>query len=196
MQKLHILVGRMAIAACLTAMPLALSAQTGSMSSGKQDNMAGNATASDKKFVTEAAQGGMAEVELGKLAAEKAASPKVKEFGQRMVDDHTKAGDELKGIASNKGIQIPDKLNAKDEMTKQRLSKLSGEQFDKAYMSDMVKDHTQDVADFQKESKTGNDPDVKAFASKTLPTLKDHLKHAKELAPTTTASGNSMGGQQ
>ncbi len=198
MQKLNILAGRVTLAACVTVLPLALIAQTGSMSSdsSNQGSMAGKATASDKKFVTDAAQGGMAEVELGQLATEKASSPDVKKFGQRMVDDHTKAGDELKGIASSKGIQVPDKLSAKDEMTKQRLSKLSGEQFDKAYMSDMVKDHTKDVADFQRESKSGMDPQVKEFAAKTLPTLQDHLKQAKELAPSKTASANHMGGQQ
>jgi putative membrane protein len=130
----------------------------------------------------------MAEVELGKLATEKASSEQVKKFGQRMVDDHTKAGDELKGIASNKGIQVPEKLSAKDQMTKERLSKLSGEQFDKAYMNDMVKDHTQDVADFKRESTSGTDSDVKEYASKTLPTLQDHLRQAKEVAPASTAS--------
>ena len=117
-----------------------------------------------------------------------------KKFGQRMVDDHTKAGDQLKEVASSKGISVPDKLSAKDEATKMRLSKLSGEQFDKAYMSDMVKDHTQDVADFRRESKSGMDPDVKNFASQTLPTLEDHLRKAKEIAPTTSAS-NKMGDQ-
>jgi putative membrane protein len=105
-----------------------------------------------------------------------------------MVDDHSKANDELKEIASSQGIQVPDKLSAKDEMTKERLSKLSGEQFDKAYMSDMVKDHTKDVADFQRESQSGKDPQVKEFASKTLPILQSHLKEAKQIAPTTTAA--------
>ncbi|MGA7929289.1 MAG: DUF4142 domain-containing protein, partial [Candidatus Sulfotelmatobacter sp.] len=132
-------------------------------------------SASDKKFVREAAEGGMAEVELGKLATERASREEVKKFGQRMVDDHGKAGDQLKEIASSRGIQVPDKLSAKDQMTKDRLSKLSGEQFDRAYMSDMVKDHTQDVADFKLESSSGTDPDVKNFAVTTLPTLQDHL---------------------
>jgi putative membrane protein len=145
---------------------------------------------SDKRFVREALQGGMAEVEMGKLATEKASSDDVKKFGQRMVDDHTKAGDQLKQIASQKGIVVPQKLSPKDEMTKERLSKLSGDQFDKAYMSDMVKDHTQDVADFQKEANSGADSDVKNFATKTLPTLEDHLREAKQLKPTTTASNS------
>ena len=113
------------------------------------------------------------------------------------VDDHSKAADDLKQIASSKGIQVPDKLSAKDRMTKDRLSKLSGEQFDRAYMSDMVKDHTQDVADFKLESSSGTDPDVKHFAATTLPTLQDHLRQAKEIAPTTrNASNNMKGGAQ
>jgi putative membrane protein len=135
----------------------------------------------------------MAEVELGKLAAEKGSTDEVKKFGQRMVDDHSKAGDQLKQIASEKGITVPQQLSAKDRALKDRLSKLSGEDFDKAYMSDMVKDHTQDVADFQRESNAGTDSDIKDFAAKTLPTLQDHLRQAKEIAPSARAANS--GGQ-
>src|SRR5947209_10188655 len=103
-------------------------------------------SASDKTFIKKAAEGGLAEVQLGQLAAEKASSPDVKQFGQRMVDDHTKANDQLKQVASQKGVTIPDKLSAKDEATKARLEKLSGESFDHAYMKDMVTDHTKDVS--------------------------------------------------
>jgi putative membrane protein len=193
MQKISILTSRFALVASLALLPVAMIGQTNSMSAGSSN---GSISTSDKKFVREAAQGGMAEVEMGKLATEKASSPEVKKFGQRMVDDHTKAGDQLKEVASSKGISVPDKLSAKDEATKLRLSKLSGEQFDKAYMSDMVKDHTQDVADFQRESSSGMDPDVKNFASQTLPTLKDHLRQAKEIDPTTSASASKMPGGQ
>lgn len=161
------------------------------MSAGSSSS---SVNASDKKFVREAAQGGMAEVELGKLATEKASSPEVKKFGQRMVDDHSKANDQLKEVASSQGIMLPSKLSAKDEMTKERLSKLSGEQFDKAYMSDMVKDHTQDVADFQQEATSASDPAVKEFAEKTLPVLKSHLREAKQIEPTTSANASKMQG--
>jgi len=177
----------LALGAVVAVFPLAGIAQTGSMSDSSNSQStasmssksASKLSASDKKFVRDAAQGGMAEVELGKLATEKASSDDVKKFGQRMVDDHTKAGDQLKQVASSEGVQLPQGLSAKDKLTKERLSKLSGEQFDKAYMADMVKDHTQDVADFQRESKSGSDPAVKDFASQTLPTLQDHLKQAK-----------------
>ena len=135
---------------------------------------------SDQTFVMNAVRGGMAEVELGKLASEKAASDSVKKFGQRMVDDHSKANDELKSLAQNKNITLPSDLSAKDKALRDRLSKLSGESFDRAYMQAMVADHRVDVNEFKKESTTGADPDVKAFASKTLPTLEDHLKMAQD----------------
>ena len=191
MQKIGILTSRFALAASLTLLPVAMIGQTNSMSAGSSNG--GNISASDKKFVRDAAQGGLAEVELGKMATEKASNPEVKKFGQRMVDDHSKANDQLKEVASSQNITIPDKLNAKDEMTKEHLSKLNGEQFDKAYMSDMVKDHTQDVAEFQRESNSGTDSAVKNFAAQTLPTLKDHLREAKKIAPTTSASNMQRG---
>lgn len=138
---------------------------------------------SDKHFVTDAAQGGMAEVELGRLAAKQGQSAAVKEFGQKMVDDHTKANDELKQLAASKGITLPTDLDAESKATMDRLSKLKGAEFDSAYMDDMVKDHTKDVGDFQKEADGGADKDVKAFAAKTLPTLQEHLRLAQATAP-------------
>jgi len=139
-----------------------------------------------------AAEGGMAEVELGRLAVEKASNDDVKKFGQRMVDDHSKANEELKEIAAKKNVALPNEASAKHKATKDRLSKLSGSQFDKAYMSDMLKDHKKDVADFQRESNTGRDAEVKSFAAQTLPTLKDHLKEAKSIAPKVMQSRQSM----
>jgi putative membrane protein len=153
------------------------------MSSASSGTSSAKLAPADRQFVKKAAEGGLAEVELGKLASEKADSPDVKQFGQRMVDDHSKANDQLKQVASEKGITIPDKLSAKDAATKARLEKLSGRAFDRAYMRDMVTDHTKDVSEFRMESKNAKDPDVKNFASQTLPTLKDHLKEAKSIAP-------------
>lgn len=147
---------------------------------------------SDQKFMKEAAQGGMAEVELGRLAQQKASSDDVKKFGQRMVDDHSKANDKLKELANAKGVNLPQSLNAKDQATKDRLSKLSGEQFDKAYMTDMLKDHKKDISAFQSESNMGHDVDVKNFATQTLPTLRDHLKDAQGIAPKVLQARNSM----
>jgi putative membrane protein len=130
----------------------------------------------------------MAEVELGQMAAEKASSPEVKDFGQRMVKDHSRANDQLKQIATQKGVTLPSSPSAKDEATKKRLSKLSGSAFDQAYMQDMLKDHKADIAAFEKESTSGRDPDVKQFASQTLPTLKDHLRQAEAVGPKLTSS--------
>jgi putative membrane protein len=141
----------------------------------------GQIGAADKTFVMKAAQGGMAEVELGQLATQNAQSDQVKQFGQRMVDDHTKANDQLKQVAQQKGLTIPTDLSAKDKADKDRLSKLKGEQFDRAYMQHMVMDHKKDVAEFQKESTSGKDNDVKNFASQTLPILQDHLKQAQQV---------------
>jgi len=144
---------------------------------------------SDQKFIHEAAQGGMAEVELGKLAEQNASSQEVKSFGKRMVDDHSKANDELKEIAKTKNVTMPTDLDAKDKALHDRLAKLQGTQFDRAYMQAMVKDHKKDVAAFRHESTAGNDPDVKSFASKTLPTLEDHLKMAETADKAVGTSG-------
>ena len=148
-------------------------------------------TGSDERFVKEAATGGMAEVELGKLATDKASSGDVKKFGQRMVDDHGKANEELKTLAQNKNITLPTALDAKAKATVDRLSKLNGEAFDRAYMQEMLKDHRKDVNAFRTESTSGKDADVKAFASKTLPTLEEHLKLAQETNRAVGTSGTA-----
>ena len=118
----------------------------------------------------------------------------MKQFGQRMVDDHTKANDQLKQIAQQQGIAVPDKLDAKDAATKARLEKLSGQEFDRAYMHDMVTDHTQDVTEFKHEASSGKDSTVKNFAEQTVPTLEDHLKEAKSIAPKVGAGSESRSG--
>jgi putative membrane protein len=151
---------------------------------------AGTAMA-DTKFIKEAAEGGMAEVALGQLAVEKASSSDVKKFGQRMVDDHGKANHDLKQLASQKNVDLPQDLNAKDKATKASLEKLSGQQFDQAYMKDMIKDHKKDIGDFRRESRSAQDPDVKKFASQTLPTLEEHLKQAESIAQPATTQASS-----
>ena len=134
----------------------------------------------DKKFVMAAANGGMMEVKAGEIAASNATNADVKAFGQRMVTDHGKANDELKQLATNKGLALPTDIDADHQKKVDDLSKKKGKAFDKAYMDDMVKDHEKDVAEFQKESTSAQDPDLKAWVTKTLPTLQDHLKMAKE----------------
>ncbi len=136
----------------------------------------------DAEFVQKAAQGGLAEVKLGQLAQEKASNAAVKSFGQRMEMDHSKAGDELKAAAGQSGMTLAATMSAKDQALYDRLSALSGAQFDRAYISAMVKDHKEDIAEFEKEAKGGSDPNIKAFAARTLPTLKEHLTMAESAA--------------
>jgi putative membrane protein len=204
----------------------------------------------DKKFVMEAAHGGMMEVELGKLATQKAMSDDVKQFGQRMVDDHSKANDELMQLASSKGIMMNHsmgsdsttsgtgsqtsgsqmsgstaqssssntqssgstaqssgsntmsgqgsnasgddaKMMKKHQEMVSKLSALSGAEFDRKYMEHMVKDHEKDVAAFERESTKGSDADLKAWAAKTLPTLREHLQMARDTQM--KVKGNSKG---
>lgn len=116
---------------------------------------------------------------LSELAQQKASSAQVKEFAKMMVADHTKANDELKMIATKKGIILPTDLAKKDQMAMDKLSKLSGADFDKAYSAEMHKDHVKTVAEFEEASKTVKDPELKGFAEKTLPTLRAHLEKAK-----------------
>jgi putative membrane protein len=133
-------------------------------------------SAKDKKFMMEAAMGGMEEVAMGKLAAANATDPDVKAFGQKMVDDHSKANDQLKQLAETKGVTLPADMDKSQHKDMDKLAKMTGMDFDHAYVKMMVKDHKKDVSEFAKESKSANDPDLKGWAGGTLPTLQDHLK--------------------
>jgi putative membrane protein len=135
----------------------------------------------DEPFVKEVAMGGMAEVELGQLASDKGTNPRVKEFAQQMVTDHGKANDELKSIAGSKNISLPMALDAKHKATKERLAKLTGVAFDRAYINEMVTDHRAAAAAFKRESQSGKDPEIKAFAAKTLPTVEGHMKMVQDI---------------
>ena len=141
----------------------------------------GALTDADRKFVEEAAEGGQMEVELGQLAQQKAASDAVKQFGQRMATDHAKAGQELAQLAAGKGVELPKQPARKTQMEKDRLSKASGAAFDRDYVKMMVRDHEKDVAAFKRASQQAQDPDLKAWVTKTLPTLEDHLKSIKQI---------------
>jgi len=139
----------------------------------------GTPPAADAMFIRTAALDGMAEVQHGRLAAQNATNAEVKRFGQRMVDDHRKAGDELKGLASQKNVTLPAALDANHRATQDKLAKMKGHAFDRAYMSHMVMAHQQAVALFTRESTSGKDADIKAWAAKTLPALQEHLKMAR-----------------
>lgn len=143
------------------------------------NSKASTLTSGDRKFMEKAAQGGIAEVKLGELAMQKAQSDDVKKFGQRMVDDHSKANDQLKQVASTKGVTLPTETDKSSQREYDKLSKMSGAQFDREYMDHMVSDHKKDVSEFQKEAKSAKDADVKQFASSTLPVLQQHLQLAQ-----------------
>jgi len=185
--------------ALVVAAPLQSSAQATSKAKEDKSETGKSAAASsgkmasaDAKFLTEAAHGGMAEVEMGRLASERGSSDAVKQFGQRMVADHGKANDELKQLAQQKGLTLPTDLDSKDRKAMDKLSKLSGAEFDKAYMKDMVRDHDKDVKDFQRESQKAHDADVKSWAAKTLPVLKEHQQEAKQVSAS-VGGGSHMG---
>src|ERR1700761_185836 len=128
----------------------------------------------DMSFYKKAAEGGLAEVELGKLAQEKSPTQTVKDFGAMMVKDHSAANRKLQTVAASKDIKLPTSPSVGQMGTKAKLEVLSGSTFDKSYIKGMVKDHEEDIKEFEKEATTGQDPQAKAFASATLPTLKSH----------------------
>lgn len=135
----------------------------------------------DRGFMLEAASGGMAEVELGRLASQRAATDAVRQFGQRMVNDHGLANQELMQIAQRKGVALPQQPDAKHRAAMDRLASMSGPQFDQEYMIEMVKDHQNDAVVFERETREGRDPELRAFAAKTLPVIRDHLRLATDL---------------
>ena len=143
----------------------------------------GKGGSTDAAFMKKAAIGGMTEVELGKIAAEKGTNQDVKDFGNRMVADHGKANDELKSIASKLNATVPDKPDSKHQGDIDKFSKMSsGDAFDKAYARNMVQDHEEDVAEFQKAEKQVKDADLKKFIQDTVPIMKEHLEMAKKLS--------------
>ncbi len=142
------------------------------------------ATEDDSEFAVMAASGGMMEVELGRLAQEKAASPAVKQFGEEMVMHHTKANEELKALAAKRNVTLPTTLGEEHQKHVDELSKLSGKAFDDEYIDLMVKDHEEDVKHFQEAAAEAKDTDMRAFAAKTLPILQKHLEKIKALDKT------------
>lgn len=163
-------------------------------SQNRNDNAGGGMagmSSQDHKFVMEAAMGGMMEVELGRIAAQQGASDAVKQFGQRMVDDHTKANTELMSLATSKGMTLPTELDEKHRNEVTKLSGMSGADFDRAYARKMVNDHKKKADNFEKQSTRGSDPDLKAFATKALPTVQEHLQMARALPGAEGGGSNS-----
>lgn len=145
----------------------------------------------DKQFVLAAADGGMLEVKLGELASKKAVSPKCKNFGKTMINDHTKVNGELKALAKKKQVTIPAQLSSAKQQMYDSLNATSGENFDMLYMNMMIASHEETIGLFQTESSGGQDADLKKWADSKIPALKHHLEMAKALFPAnaTGASG-------
>jgi putative membrane protein len=139
--------------------------------------------AADAAFLKRVATDGMAEMELAEVAQTKASNAEVKALAAKIKDDHTKANQDLKSLASSKNVTLPDAPDKQQAMTKDRFSKMEGKSFDRSYVNAMVTDHRKAVADFTARTKSA-DADVKAFAEKTLPVLKDHLQRAEALQKT------------
>jgi len=147
---------------------------------------AGSARAEDKafddaEFVKKAASGGMAEVAMGQLGAKMGQSSGVKQFSETLIADHTKANQELMAAAKAAGLTVPPAIGAEEQKHIDMMKEHKGADFDKAFADHMIKDHEKDIAEFKRASTEAKDPNIKAFATKTLPTLQQHLEMAKKL---------------
>lgn len=184
---LRILTAALACSLAVTAPVWAQSTATGNASSTAAPGTA-KADSAGAKFVHDAALGGMTEVELGKLAEKNAMSSDVKAFGKHMVDDHSKTNGELASVAKSKGIELPSALDPQHKKIVDKLAAAKGASFDKAFMAQMVTDHRKTVSLFEKAASGAKDVDIKAFASKALPTLKQHLQMAEETSKAVSKS--------
>jgi putative membrane protein len=160
------------VAGAISSMAIAFAAPSPAPKTDEKKNPTTQLDNKDRDFMMEAAKGGMAEVEMGRMAEQKGQSAEVKKIGQTMVSDHSKANNELMALASKKGL----KLDTSHKMD----AKLEGPNFDQNYLNNMVTDHQKDIAAFENEAKNGADPDVKSWAGKTLPTLRKHLKMVQD----------------
>ena len=145
----------------------------------------------DMAFVQEAAMGGMAEVELGRIAERNAQHPQVKEFGARMVKDHDAANAQLTAIATGKGSTLPQNLDQQHAQMRDRLAHMHGDAFDRDYIRMMVDDHDKDVKAFEHQAQTGQDPEIKRFAQETLAVIREHDRMAHDLAQSLTETGTT-----
>ena len=184
-----------------TSQPAASSDNSNAASNPSSSSTSSSATSSaseaansnpDQKFLEEAAKGNRAEVELGRLVVSKAEDKDVKKFAQMMVDDHTKALNDLQKVAQSKNMTLPDGIPDDAKELESKLSGESGKQLDKDYMDNMVQDHQKDVQAFQDASQNVQDKDLKQWATKTLPTLQKHLKKAQQIDSKMNSGGNAQ----
>ena len=133
-------------------------------------------------FLQTVAQGSRSEVEIGRLASVRGGSEDVRRYGERLVNDHSRINEELRQLAGRKGVSLPQEIGWMKRMTKEKLSKLEGRKFDREFIKGMVKDHEKDVRMFEEHADYGSDADVREFAARTAPTLREHLRIAQEIA--------------
>lgn len=170
------------------------SSASGNMQGSNASGMSGSSMLSsgDRKFIMEAAQGGMAEVELGKLAQQKSTNDEVKRLAGMIVEGHEKANAELMQIASQKGVTPPAELTGKHRSMKTRMEGMSAEQFDRAYLQGQLSDHRKTISLFQREINSGRDAEVKAFASKYLPDIQGHTQEIEKVNMSMRSGGSRM----
>lgn len=171
---------KLTVAASLGILVGVMAAQAQSDTSGRTMER-GQLSESDYRFALKAARGGMEEVDLGQIALQRGTSQAVRDFGQRMVTDHTKANERLRQVATQKGASLPPTLSRTGRSQVDELQKLNGAEFDRTYAKKMVKDHKEDVREFEKGAKDVSDPDLRAWAQETLPVLQQHLQLAQEM---------------
>jgi putative membrane protein len=194
--KIDKLVFRIALGFVLVGLLLAIASTQRTNAGTKESASAGKTPSTissiDQQFVRRVAVNALMDVELGKLATKKALSNDVRKYGEQMVDDHSKASDHLRQLAAKKGMTVAPKLPNSALSTRNRLNRFLGDQFDAAYIDEMLRDHKQDVEDFRRESKLTHDPDIRGFVTETLPILEGHLKIAEAIAPDVKAQRSAL----
>lgn len=159
---------------------------------GKKDNL----DRADRNFVKEAAIDGMYEVEVGKIASEQGGDPAVKSFGRKLASDHSAANDELKQLSSARNLDLPGELPMAKQRSLDKLRKASGSQFDRQFIDKVaIKDHEKDIKRFEEQARKGKDPEIRAWAEKTLPKLREHLADARRLQGNSGADRAGMAGR-
>jgi putative membrane protein len=164
---------------------------TGMQGGSGMSGESGKVSSSDKSFMKEAMEGDMAEIKLAQLAQQKASSDQVKQFAQRMIDDHTKLDAQMKPMAQQFGVEPPTDLSAKHKSVETKLQGLSGEQFDREYIKAMVSDHREDDQAFLREENAAKDPTLKSAVSQAEPIIADHLRMAQDLDKSLKSKGGS-----
>lgn len=166
-------------------------AQKQTQKQAQRQDKAGSLAKQDQQYFRDMAQASLAEVETGKLAQQQASNEQVKEFAEHMVKDHGRMMEEQEQMAGDKGLQMPKQPNKEHQAALKKLENAKGEQFDRAYMSQMVKDHEKTLKLVREASKNAKDPELKAMAQKAAPDIEKHLQMAKQLSDRASAGASS-----